>query len=114
MGGRMVTSLPPGRAPDPAVEVRMLRYAPLSGHPAAFLAATGLGVAEFDALLGDVLPRLPLPDRRRALEPRDQVLLAAVWLRLYPTGSALGDLFGVSESTARRTHQRVVPVLAAA
>lgn len=108
----------------------MLRYPQLSRHPAVFRAATGLSVAEFDALLRDVLPRLAdaerarraRPDRRRAigggrrslLAPRDQVLLAVVWLRLYPTGEVLGHLCGVSEDTARRTHARVVPVLEAA
>ena len=50
------------------------------------------------------------PDRQRAigaggefgLTTVDQVLLAAVWLRQYPTQEALGFLFGVSDSTALR------------
>jgi DDE superfamily endonuclease len=108
----------------------MMRYPQLARHPSVFRAATGLMVAEFDALLADVLPRLAAaerarrarPDRRRAigggrrptLAPRDRVLLAVVWLRLYPTGEVLGYLFGVSEDTARRTHARLVPVLEAA
>ena len=107
----------------------MMRYSQLSRQPAVFRAATGLAVAEFEALLDDVLPPLAAaerarrarPGRRRAicggrraiLAPRDQVLLAVVWLRLYPTGEVLGYLFGVSEDTARRTHARVVPVLEA-
>jgi hypothetical protein len=90
---------------------------------------TGLGVAEFDAVVGDAVPalaaadraRLSRPGRRRApgagrrwaLAPRDQVLLTVVWLRRYPTDVVLGYLFGVDEATVRRTRGRVLPVLEA-
>jgi hypothetical protein len=95
-----------------------------------FRALTGLPVAVFDALAADGLPRLASadvarldhPDRERAmgagrkfgLTPVDQVLLAVVGLRVYPTDAVLAYLFGVSESAARRTRGRVVPVLAQA
>ncbi len=108
----------------------ILRYHALTRHPAIFRAMTGLCVAAFDALAADVLPayaaathaRLARPDRRRAvgggrafgLSPRDQLLLAVVWLRRYPTNAVLGYLFGVSEPTARRAVARLVPLLAAA
>ncbi len=101
----------------------------LGRHPAVFGALTGLSVPVFDALTEDVLPllavadvaRLDRPDRERAigggrkcrLGPADQVLLA-VGLRVYPTDLVLAFLFGVSESAARRTRRRVVPVLAEA
>ena len=91
---------------------------------------TGLTVAEFDALVADLQPRyaaaevhrLSRPSRRRAigggrrfaLARRDQLLLTVVWLRRYPIYAVLGFLFGVSEPTARRTVQRVVPLLEAA
>ncbi len=84
----------------------------------------------FDGLAADVLPALAdakfarrdRPDRDRAvgaghpfgLGPADQVLLAVVWLRVYPTHAVLAYLFGVSESAARRTLGRVLPVLARA
>ena len=107
----------------------MLRYPCLARHPAVFRAMTGLTVAEFDALAGEAVPalaaadyaRLSRPGRRRAvgaghptaLAPRDQVLLAVVWLRRYPTDTVLGYLYGVDEATVRRTRKRVLPVLEA-
>ncbi len=108
----------------------ILRYHHLTRHPAIFRAMTGLTMAAFAALAADVLPayaaaaqaRLARPDRRRAvgggrafaLPPRDQLLLAVVWLRRYPTNQVLGYLFGVSEPTARRAVARLVPLLEAA
>jgi hypothetical protein len=63
--------------------------------------------------------RLQRPDRRRAqgggrhadLAARDQILLALIWLRQYPTNQVLGFLFGVSDSTASRVVNRLVPLL---
>ena len=108
----------------------ILRYRHLTRAPAVFRAMTGLGVAQFDALAREVLPRyaaaeqarLSRPTRRRAigagrkftLARRDHLLLAVVWLRRYPTNATLGYLFGVSEFVALRAVQRLVPVLAAA
>lgn len=108
----------------------ILRYAHLSRSPGVFLSLTGLRVAEFDALVADVLPahtageraRLQRPARQRAigaghpfaLRPRDQLLLAVVWLRQYPIHEVLGYLFGVSDTTATRTIARWLPLLEAA
>ena len=108
----------------------ILRYAHLSRHPAVFLRLTGLRVAEFDALVADLLPgyaaaeraRHQRPGRRRAagaghpfaLPPRDALLLAVVWLRQYPTHEVLGYLFGVSATTAGRALARWLPLLEAA
>lgn len=108
----------------------MARLDRLRKHPAAFRSLTGLTPDVFDALLADVLPTLDdadfarhdRPDRDRAvgggrtpgLEPPDRILLAVVWLRVYPTYAVLGFLFGVSESAARRLAGWSVPVLAAA
>jgi hypothetical protein len=102
----------------------------LRQHPAVFRSLTGVTVEVFDDLATDVLPALAdadlarrdRPDRDRAvgaghpfgLGPADQVLLAVVWLRVYPTHAVLAYLFGVSESAARRTLGRVLPVLARA
>lgn len=107
----------------------MLRYPRLARHPGVFRAMTGLTVAEFDALAAAAVPalaaadyaRLARPGRRRAvgagrptaLARRDQVLLAVVWLRRYPTDAVLGYLYGVDEATVRRTRKRVLPVLEA-
>jgi hypothetical protein len=108
----------------------LLRYAHLARYPTVFRAMTGLTVAQFDALARDLQPRyaaaeqrrLARPTRRRAigggrkcrLARRDHLLLTVVWLRRYPIYAVLGFLFGVSEPTARRTVQRVVPLLEAA
>lgn len=91
---------------------------------------TGLKIAEFDCLYQDVLPlmtqahqtRLTRADRQRAigggavfkLDACDQLLLAVVWLRVYPTHEVLGFLFGVSDSTVSRLVNRIVPLLARA
>jgi hypothetical protein len=105
----------------------VLRSHDLSQNQLLFQAMTGLGLTEFDALVKTILPcytaaeqqRLNRPDRQRAvgggadfeLEARDQILLTIVWLRQYPTLEALGDLFGVSDTTAGRYIRRILPLL---
>ncbi len=105
----------------------MLRYAALSAHPRVFKSMTGLQVADFAALVADVLPalgraeqaRLRQRPRHRAvggghpfeLCGRDQILLTVVWLRLYPIHEVLGYLFGISDSTVSRVIPRVLPLL---
>jgi DDE superfamily endonuclease/Helix-turn-helix of DDE superfamily endonuclease len=99
----------------------------LRKHPSVFRHLTGVTVPAFDALAADVAPAveaahresLDRPDRRRAigaggefgLSTADQVLLAVVWLRQYPTQEVLGFLFGVSDSTALRAVRRCLPAL---
>jgi len=108
----------------------MLRYAYLSAFPQIFYVMTGLHLADFDALIDEVLPRyrevehrrLTRSGRQRAiggghpfeLEVRDQFLLVIVWLRRYPIHEVLGFLFGISDSTVSRLIDRLVPVLEAA
>ncbi len=99
----------------------------LRKHPGVFRHLTGLTAAAFDALAADVVPAveaahrrtLDRPGRERAvgaggafgLGTGDQVLLAVVWLRQYPTQEVLGFLFGVSDSTALRAVRRCLPAL---
>jgi hypothetical protein len=99
----------------------------LRKHPSVFRHLTGLTVPAFDALVAAVAPAveaahrtaLDRPDRQRAigaggefgLTTADQVLLAVVWLRQYPTQETLGFLFGVSDSTALRAVRRCLPAL---
>lgn len=99
----------------------------LRKHAVVFQHLTGLAVAVFDELAAQVVPaveaahkkKLARPDRQRAigggddfdLSTADQVLLAVVWLRQYPTNETLGFLFGVSDSTASRARARCLPVL---
>lgn len=106
------------------------RYHTLSLHPVVFRALTGLSVAEFEALYGEVAPRLRAAERARlarparqraigagrryALADRDRLLLVVVWLRRYPINAVLGYLFGIEATTALRTVQRLLPVLEAA
>ncbi len=105
------------------------RFDNLRRYPTVFLKITGLRLNEFASLLDDMLPRfaqaeqtrLARPNRRRAtgggrqadLAPRDQILLAIIWLRQYPTNQVLGFLFGVSDSTASRILGRLVRLLEA-
>lgn len=99
----------------------------LRKHPSVFRHLTGLTIPAFETLVADVVPvvdaahrkTLDRPDRRRAigaggefgLPTADQVLMAVVWLRQYPTQEVLGFLFGVSDSTALRAVRRCLPAL---
>ena len=107
----------------------ILRYERLQRFPTVFKSMTGLRVPQFDALVTDVRPRFHAaefarrdrPDRRRAvgggptfeLDPRNQILLTVVWLRVYPIHEVLAYLFGVSDTTVSRTIARVLPLLEA-
>ena len=88
---------------------------------------TALDLAEFDELVHDILSRwehaeqkrLARPDRKRDIGggphfdlcPTDQLLLTLIWLRRYPTQEVRGFLFGVSDTTAGRYIQRMLPLL---
>lgn len=105
----------------------ILRSPYLSRKPAIFKTMTGLTVALFEDLVWDVRPALAAaryaaqdrPDRQRAvgggrhsaLPEREALLLTVIWLRHYFTQEALGYFFGVSDSTAKRAIERVLPVL---
>jgi hypothetical protein len=104
-----------------------IHYARLSQFSKVFRAMTGLTVAEFEALVDDLAvryaraekKRLSRSNRQRAmgaghpmhLAVIDQILLTIVWLRLYPTHEVLGYLFDISDSTARRAIERMLPLL---
>jgi DDE superfamily endonuclease/Helix-turn-helix of DDE superfamily endonuclease len=109
-------------------EVAMiLRREHLTKYPTVFRALTGLTPAAFAQMLPELVTtfrlehrrRLDRPGRLRAigggddfdLDPADQFLCAIVWLRTYPTQEALGYLFGVSDSTAKRAVDRCLPIL---
>ena len=107
----------------------ILHYERLHRFPDVFKAITGLRVSQFDELVKDVLPRFHAaeytrhdrPTRKRAvgagphfdLDPRNQILLTVIWLRVYPIHEVLGYLFGISDTTAGRTIARVLPLLEA-
>ncbi len=107
----------------------ILRYERLQRYPTVFKSMTGLRVAQFDEVVTDILPRFRAaeytrhdrPDRKRAvgggpsfdLDPRNQILLTVIWLRLYPIHEVLAYLFGVSDTTVGRAIARVLPLLEA-
>ena len=63
--------------------------------------------------------RLTRPQRRKAIgggrqfgrDEADDLLMTIVWLRISPTNTVLGYLFGVSDSTVSRTIARWLPLL---
>jgi len=105
----------------------MMKYVYLKQHPQVFKKMTGLSVEEFDDLYEEVLPpfrqleeeRLDRPDRQRdfgggrkaSLGPRDQILMAVIWLRLYPTQDVLGYFFGVSQAVVSNYIAHTLPIL---
>ena len=107
----------------------ILRFERLQRFPAVFKSMTGLHPAQFDDLVADMRPRLlraeqtrlSRPTRKRAigaghpfeLDPRNQLLLTVIWLRLYPIHEVLAYLFGISDSTVSRAIARVLPLLEA-
>jgi IS5 family transposase len=109
----------------------MLTYDRLTKTAKAFPALTGLTRAEFDRLFGAfeeaadahraARTHTKRGSRRRkraagaghphALGPRTRLLLALVWLRVYPTYELLGWLFGLDKSNAWHNAQDVLEIL---
>jgi DDE superfamily endonuclease len=99
----------------------MFRYDDLCRHPTAFPSLTGLNRAEFDELvprferaLGEQRarsattrregkPRVNAPGAgpRHAHDARNRLLMALVWLRVYPTYEVLGFFFGLHKRNAQ-------------
>ena len=71
---------------------------------------TGLETEEFYLLYRAVKPQL-LQRCSHALNEKISLLLSLYFLRHCTKTKIIGDLFGVSESTARRTVSTVLPVL---
>jgi len=108
----------------------MLRLDLLAAKPRAFLSLTGLTPAAFGALYADFAPayqrhrhnsgttrrgrrrrRAPGGGRPHALDLRHRLLLALVWLKVYPTFEVLGLFFGLDKGNARRNLLDVLEVL---
>jgi IS5 family transposase len=109
----------------------MLRLDQLTTKPRAFVSLTGLTPAEFEALFGAFAPayqcyraaadttRRDRQPRRRApgagaphaLDLRHRLLLALVWLKVYPTFEVLGLLFDLDKGNARRNLLEALEVL---
>jgi hypothetical protein len=109
----------------------MLRLGSLAAKPRAFVSLTGLTPAEFEGLYGAFAPayqrrraatgatrRGGQPRRRasgaghpHALDLRHRLLLALVWLKVYPTFEVLGLLFSLDKGNARRNLLEALAVL---
>jgi hypothetical protein len=109
----------------------MISYERLSRTPDAFLPLTGLTPDEFGRLFEAFaaaaeahraarthtkrghrrLRRAAGAGHPHDLDPRTRLLLTLVWLRVYPTYSVLGTLFGVGKPVAWHTARDVLEVL---
>lgn len=109
----------------------MLRLDLLTAKPRAFLSLTGLTPAAFEELAAAFAAAYPrhraaaattrrdhAPRRRApgaghafALDLRHRLLLALVWLKVYPTFEVLGLFFGLDKGNARRNLLDVLEVL---
>lgn len=105
----------------------MTIYDKLKRRPAAFRSLTGISISEFEQLYeqveGDVesydKKRLERPGRQRAVggganythDARNRLLMALIWLRVYPTYDVLGFIFDLDKSNVGRNVKPVLEVL---
>lgn len=109
----------------------MLPLESLFTKPRAFVSLTGFTPAAFEGLFGTFAPAYPRhratahttrrgrqPRRRapgggapHAWDRRHRLLLALVWLKVYPTFAVLGRLFGLDKGNARRNLLEILEVL---
>ncbi len=109
----------------------MFRYDDLCRHPTAFPSLTGLNRAEFDELvprferaLGEQRarsattrregkPRVNAPGAgpHHAHDARNRLMMALVWLRVYPTYEVLGYFFGLHKRNAQLNVRAALAVL---
>ena len=109
----------------------MLSYADLCRHPAAFPSLTGMTRPEFDTPADQFeraeqesrdrstttrrshAPRCHAPGAGRPHDhgPRDRLLMARVWLRIYPTYEVLGFFFDLHKRNAQLNVRAVLGVL---
>jgi hypothetical protein len=106
----------------------MLRYATLKKKPKDLLALTGLARREFEELLPVFEQALPTPPSRRKRRQRapgggrkpalptgaDKLLFILVYMKTYPVQTVQGHLFGMSQQSANRYIQQLLPILAKA
>src|SRR5262249_34416952 len=108
----------------------MFAYESLSRCPSAFRSLTGMAPADFESLFSAFLAaaqrlqqarrttcqgkprrRAPAGGRRPDLDARHRLLLALVWLRVYPTYELLGFFFGLHKRNAQLNVRAVLAVL---
>jgi hypothetical protein len=108
----------------------MFAYESLVRYPRAFRSLTGMSAAEFDSLLtafrtahqrgraqqtttrkGKPRRRAPGAGHPHRHDDRHRLLLALVWLRVYPTYELLGFFFGLHKRNAQLNVRAVLAVL---
>lgn len=105
----------------------MLTYEKLRRKEAAFRSLTGLTIEEFDGFYAEIElayqlaeeKRLSRPNRQRAigagnkfkLHLRTRLLMAMVWLRIYPTYEVLGVFFDLHKSNVCRNLKVMLELL---
>lgn len=106
----------------------MIRYATLRKKPKDLLALTGLARREFDDLLPVFKKALPKPRKRRKRRQRapgggrkpalptveDKLFFILVYAKTYPIQTVQAHLFGMSQPSANRYIQQLLPVVARA
>ena len=106
----------------------MIRYATLKKKPKDLLALTGLARREFDELLPVFEQTLPKSRKRRKRRQRapgggrkpalptvaDKLLFILVYTKTYPLQAVQAQLFEMSQPSANRYIQQLLPVLAQA
>jgi hypothetical protein len=109
----------------------MMTYKKLAARPSAFKSLTGMNVSAFDRLFEEFAPahveRLSKTLTKRDGQPRkraygcgrrhrhalkDRLVMALVWLRVYPTYEVLGFFFSLAKPNARFNVEDVLDTLA--
>jgi hypothetical protein len=104
----------------------MLRYATLRQKPKDLLALTGLSRREFEELLPAFEHSVPKPAPQRKRRQRapgggrkpslptaaDKLLFILVYTKTYPLQAVQAQLFGMSQPSANRYIQHLLPILA--
>lgn len=107
----------------------MTAYAKLSKRVSAFRSLTGLSLDEFEVLYQQVggqiesyhIHHLERRPRERGIggggqyrnDARNRLLMALIWLRVYPTYDVLGFIFDLDKSNVQRNLKPVLAVLRA-
>lgn len=108
----------------------MFTYEKLTRTPSAFKSLTGMSIEGFDSLFEAVVPahhdRLQQTPTKRGGQPRkrasgcgrsfthplrDRLLMALIWLRVYPTYEVLGFFFSLHKTNARSNVEEVLDTL---
>lgn len=110
----------------------MITYEKLSRRPSAFKSLTGMSLPAFDRLFEGFVPahfqRLSNTPTKRGGQPRkrafgggpafrhtlrDRLVMALVWLKVYPTYEVLGFFFSLAKPNARTNVEEILDTLEA-